>query len=34
MGIVTLKVYTSFAHGMLTIHADVMSQDILAFIRS
>jgi non-heme chloroperoxidase len=30
----TLKIYPGFPHGMLTIHADVLNPDILAFIRS
>ncbi len=29
----TLKIYPGFPHGMLTIHADVINSDILAFIR-
>ena len=29
----TLKIYPGYPHGMLTIHADVINQDILAFIR-
>ncbi len=29
----TLKIYSSYPHGMLTIHADVINQDILAFIK-
>jgi non-heme chloroperoxidase len=28
----TLKVYKGFPHGMLTVHADVLNPDILAFI--
>ena len=30
----TLKIYPGFPHGMLTTHADVINQDLLAFIRS
>jgi non-heme chloroperoxidase len=30
----TLKVYEGYPHGMLTIHADVINPDLLAFIRS
>ena len=29
----TLKIYPGYPHGMLTTHADVINQDILAFIR-
>ena len=29
----TLKIYQGYPHGMLTIHADVLNPDILAFIR-
>jgi non-heme chloroperoxidase len=29
----TLKVYEGFPHGMLTIHADVINPELLAFIR-
>jgi non-heme chloroperoxidase len=29
----TLKTYPGFPHGMLTTHADVINQDILAFVR-
>jgi non-heme chloroperoxidase len=29
----TLKVYPGFPHGMITTYADVISMDILAFIR-
>ncbi len=29
----TLKIYIGFPHGMLTTHADVINQDLLAFIR-
>jgi non-heme chloroperoxidase len=29
----TLKIYPGFPHGMMTIHADVINPDILAFIR-
>ena len=28
----TLKVYPGYPHGMLTIHGDVINQDILAFV--
>jgi non-heme chloroperoxidase len=30
----TLKIYPGFPHGLMTIHADVINADILAFIRS
>jgi non-heme chloroperoxidase len=30
----TLKTYPGFPHGMLTIHADVINPDLLAFVRS
>jgi non-heme chloroperoxidase len=30
----TLKVYPRYPHGMLTIHADVINPDLLAFIRA
>jgi non-heme chloroperoxidase len=30
----TLKIYPGFPHGMLTVQADVLNRDILAFIRS
>ena len=30
----TLKLYPGYPHGMLTTHADVLNQDLLAFIRS
>ena len=30
----TLKIYPGFPHGMLTVHADVLNPDLLAFIRS
>jgi non-heme chloroperoxidase len=30
----TLKIYPGFPHGMLTTHADVINQDLLAFIRA
>ena len=30
----TLKVYPGYPHGMLTIHADVINPDLLAFIRT
>jgi len=29
----TLKTYPGFPHGMLTTHAEVINQDILAFVR-
>jgi len=29
----TLKVYPGYPHGMLTIHADVINPDLLAFVR-
>ena len=29
----TLKVYPGYPHGMLTTNADVINQDLLAFIR-
>jgi non-heme chloroperoxidase len=29
----TLKIYKGYPHGMLTLHADVLNPDILAFIR-
>jgi non-heme chloroperoxidase len=29
----TLKTYEGFSHGMLTVHADVLNQDLLAFIK-
>jgi non-heme chloroperoxidase len=29
----TLKIYPGFPHGMLTTHADVINQDLLAFLR-
>jgi non-heme chloroperoxidase len=29
-----LKIYPGFPHGLLTTNADVISQDLLAFIRS
>ena len=29
----TLKIYPGFPHGMLTTHASVINQDLLAFIR-
>jgi non-heme chloroperoxidase len=29
----TLKLYPGFPHGMLTVHADQINQDLLAFIR-
>ncbi len=30
----TLKTYPGFSHGMLTVNADVLNADLLAFIRS
>jgi non-heme chloroperoxidase len=30
----TLKLYPGFPHGMMTTHADVINQDLLAFIRA
>ena len=30
----TLKIYPGFPHGMLTTNAEVINQDLLAFIRS
>ncbi|HVJ41329.1 MAG TPA: alpha/beta hydrolase [Dongiaceae bacterium] len=30
----TLKIYPGFPHGMLTTHAEVINQDLLAFVRS
>ncbi len=30
----TLKVYPGFPHGMLTVHADVLNPDLLAFVKS
>jgi len=29
----TLKIYSGYPHGMLTIHADVLNRDILSFIK-
>ena len=29
----TLKIYPGYPHGMLTTHADVINQDLLAFVR-
>ena len=29
----TLKIYSDYPHGMLTIHADVINRDLLAFVR-
>ena len=29
----TLKVYKGYSHGMLTVNADVLNADILAFIK-
>ncbi len=28
-----LKIYKGFPHGMLTVHADVLNRDLLAFFR-
>ena len=30
----TLKVYAGYPHGMLTVHADVINSDLLAFVKS
>jgi len=30
----TLKVYPGYPHGMLSVHADVINPDLLAFIES
>ncbi len=30
----TLKIYPGYPHGMLTVHADVLNADILAFIKA
>jgi non-heme chloroperoxidase len=30
----TLKVYPGYSHGMLTVNADVINPDLLAFIRA
>jgi non-heme chloroperoxidase len=30
----TLKVYKGFPHGMCTVNADVINQDLLEFIKS
>ena len=30
----TLKIYPGYPHGMLTTHADVINNDLLAFVRS
>jgi len=30
----TLKIYPGYPHGMLTVHADVINPDLLAFVRS
>ena len=30
----TLKVYEGFSHGMLTVNADVINPDLLAFVKS
>ena len=30
----TLKVYPGFPHGMLTVHADVLNPDLLAFVKA
>ena len=29
----TLKIYPGFSHGMLTVNADVINPDLLAFVR-
>jgi non-heme chloroperoxidase len=30
----TLKVYPGYPHGMLSVHADVINPDILAFLKA
>ena len=30
----TLKIYPGFPHGLMTVHADVINADLLAFIKS
>jgi non-heme chloroperoxidase len=30
----TLKIYEGFSHGMLTVNADILNADLLAFVRS
>jgi non-heme chloroperoxidase len=30
----TLKTYPGYAHGMLTINADVLNADLLAFVKA
>ena len=30
----TLKIYPGFPHGLMTIYADVVNADLLAFVRS
>ncbi|NWJ25601.1 alpha/beta hydrolase, partial [Rhizobium sp. RM] len=30
----TLKTYPGFSHGMLTVNADTLNEDILAFIKA
>lgn len=30
----SLKVYKGFPHGMLTVHAEVLNPDLLAFVRA
>ena len=30
----TLKIYPGYPHGMLTTHADVINQDLMAFVRN
>ena len=30
----TLKLYPGYPHGMLTVHADVINEDMLAFFKS
>jgi hypothetical protein len=30
----TMKIYNGYPHGMLTVHADVLNPDLLAFFRS
>jgi non-heme chloroperoxidase len=29
----TLKVYPGYPHGMLSVHADVINPDLLAFVK-
>jgi non-heme chloroperoxidase len=30
----SLKIYPGFPHGMLTTHADVINEDLLAFVKA